>query len=175
MCRARFSGFWDLVETLRSWVDNLIGFQVRCILSPVQCRWQLCDTILLCCCPLFCTHCRTGLVVQTAYIDVCDDSDYSKLVKGYHQQALAANIPAITTAGIYPGVSNSTWFSFWLRSCLEAGRGCWIWCGWHRTFLLFLNNFFFLHYLSFQCAVMAAELVRLNKDASTQSQPERIR
>jgi hypothetical protein len=27
-------------------------------------------------------------------------------VKGYHDQAVAAGIPALTTAGIYPGTSN---------------------------------------------------------------------
>nr|CAB3490870.1 unnamed protein product [Digitaria exilis] len=43
---------------------------------------------------------------QTAYIDVCDDTDYSWRAKGFHEQAKAAGVPAITTAGIYPGVSN---------------------------------------------------------------------
>lgn len=45
--------------------------------------------------------------MQTAYIDVCDDQDYSVRARAYHDRALAAGIPAITTAGIYPGVSNS--------------------------------------------------------------------
>jgi len=43
---------------------------------------------------------------QTAYIDVCDDTDYSWRAKGFHEQAKSAGVPAITTAGIYPGVSN---------------------------------------------------------------------
>lgn len=43
---------------------------------------------------------------QTPYIDVCDDTDYSWRAKGFHEQAKAAGVPAITTAGIYPGVSN---------------------------------------------------------------------
>ena len=47
------------------------------------------------------------MLVQTAYIDVCDDQDYSARAKAYHDKAVAAQIPAITTAGIYPGVSNS--------------------------------------------------------------------
>lgn len=47
------------------------------------------------------------LPLQTAYIDVCDDQEYSIRAKGYHDQAVAAQVPAITTAGIYPGVSNS--------------------------------------------------------------------
>lgn len=28
------------------------------------------------------------------------------MAKGYHEQAKAAGVPAITTAGIYPGTSN---------------------------------------------------------------------
>jgi saccharopine dehydrogenase-like NADP-dependent oxidoreductase len=47
-------------------------------------------------------------LAQTAYIDVCDDTDYSWRAKGFHEQAKAAGVPAITTAGIYPGVSNGT-------------------------------------------------------------------
>lgn len=96
---------------LRSFVDVCIGFENRYILFFLYTALlHLCDAILFCCL-LYCTHRWPGLVVQTAYIDVCDDSDYSKLAKAYHQQALTAGVPAITTAGIYPGVSNST-FSF---------------------------------------------------------------
>lgn len=43
---------------------------------------------------------------QTAYVDVCDDTSYAFRAKSYMSKALAANIPAITTGGIYPGVSN---------------------------------------------------------------------
>ncbi|CAL5358015.1 unnamed protein product [Camellia sinensis] len=43
---------------------------------------------------------------QTAYVDVCDDTTYAWRAKSYMSKALAANIPAITTGGIYPGVSN---------------------------------------------------------------------
>ena len=43
---------------------------------------------------------------QTAYIDVCDDTSYAFRAKSLQAEALAANVPAITTAGIYPGVSN---------------------------------------------------------------------
>lgn len=32
--------------------------------------------------------------------------DYASRAKGFHNEAVAAGIPAITTAGIYPGVSN---------------------------------------------------------------------
>lgn len=43
---------------------------------------------------------------QTAYVDVCDDTSYAFRAKSLEAEAVAANIPAITTAGIYPGVSN---------------------------------------------------------------------
>nr|ADN33924.1 hypothetical protein [Cucumis melo subsp. melo] len=42
----------------------------------------------------------------TAYVDVCDDTKYSQKAKSFKNKAIDANIPAITTAGIYPGVSN---------------------------------------------------------------------
>lgn len=48
------------------------------------------------------------LLLQTAYVDVCDDSNYSQNAKSFKNKAIEANIPAITTAGIYPGVSNGT-------------------------------------------------------------------
>lgn len=41
-------------------------------------------------------------------MDVCDDTSYAFRAKSYMDKAVAANIPAITTAGIYPGVSNGT-------------------------------------------------------------------
>uniref|UniRef100_A0A0A0KEK7 Saccharopine dehydrogenase NADP binding domain-containing protein n=1 Tax=Cucumis sativus TaxID=3659 RepID=A0A0A0KEK7_CUCSA len=44
--------------------------------------------------------------LQTAYVDVCDDTEYSQKAKSFRNKAIDANIPAITTAGIYPGVSN---------------------------------------------------------------------
>lgn len=47
-------------------------------------------------------------VQQTAYLDVCDDTSYATRAKSYMNKALEANIPAITTGGIYPGVSNGT-------------------------------------------------------------------
>uniref|UniRef100_K3ZN20 Saccharopine dehydrogenase NADP binding domain-containing protein n=1 Tax=Setaria italica TaxID=4555 RepID=K3ZN20_SETIT len=53
-----------------------------------------------------CTVLQAAISTKTAYIDVCDDTDYSWRAKGFHEQAKAAGIPAITTAGIYPGVSN---------------------------------------------------------------------
>ena len=41
------------------------------------------------------------------YADVCDDNDYAARAKAdYHEKARAAGVPAITSGGIYPGVSN---------------------------------------------------------------------
>lgn len=49
-----------------------------------------------------------SFLLQTAYLDVCDDTSYASRAKAYMDKAVAANIPAITTGGIYPGVSNGT-------------------------------------------------------------------
>ncbi|KAI3968251.1 hypothetical protein MKX01_018554 [Papaver californicum] len=53
-----------------------------------------------------CTVLEAAISTETAYLDVCDDSSYAFRAKSFHQKAVAANIPAITTGGIYPGVSN---------------------------------------------------------------------
>ncbi|CAO2204929.1 unnamed protein product [Urochloa humidicola] len=53
-----------------------------------------------------CTVLQAAISTKTAYIDVCDDTDYSWRAKDFHEQAKAAGVPAITTTGIYPGVSN---------------------------------------------------------------------
>ncbi|KAF9592475.1 hypothetical protein IFM89_015046 [Coptis chinensis] len=53
-----------------------------------------------------CTVLEAAISTKTAYVDVCDDTNYSMRAKSLHEKAVAANIPAITTAGIYPGVSN---------------------------------------------------------------------
>lgn len=50
------------------------------------------------------------ILVQTAYIDVCDDTSYAFRAKSLQSKAAAANVPAITTGGIYPGVSNGAYF-----------------------------------------------------------------
>uniref|UniRef100_A0A0E0RDF5 Uncharacterized protein n=1 Tax=Oryza rufipogon TaxID=4529 RepID=A0A0E0RDF5_ORYRU len=50
-----------------------------------------------------CTVLQAAIATKTAYIDVCDDTDYSWRAKGFHEQAKDCGIPAITTAGIYPG------------------------------------------------------------------------
>ncbi|KAI3822494.1 hypothetical protein L1987_10084 [Smallanthus sonchifolius] len=43
---------------------------------------------------------------QTSYLDVCDDTSYALRAKSFINEALDAKVPAITTGGIYPGVSN---------------------------------------------------------------------
>ncbi|BBH02280.1 Saccharopine dehydrogenase, partial [Prunus dulcis] len=53
-----------------------------------------------------CTVLEAALQTKTAYVDVCDDTAYSLRAKSFNSRALAANVPAITTGGIYPGVSN---------------------------------------------------------------------
>ncbi|KAG8050705.1 hypothetical protein GUJ93_ZPchr0009g1372 [Zizania palustris] len=53
-----------------------------------------------------CTVLQAAIATKTAYIDVCDDTNYSWRAKSFHEQAKACGVPAITTAGIYPGVSN---------------------------------------------------------------------
>eukprot|EP00898_Chlorokybus_atmophyticus_P000022 jgi/Chlat1/101/Chrsp1S03205 len=53
-----------------------------------------------------CTVLEAAIASKTPYVDVCDDTKYSQRAKGYHEQAKAAGVPAITTGGIYPGTSN---------------------------------------------------------------------
>nr|CBX25274.1 hypothetical_protein [Oryza brachyantha] len=57
-----------------------------------------------------CTVLQAAIATKTAYIDICDDTDYSWRAKGFHEQAKACGVPAITTAGIYPGVSNGFFY-----------------------------------------------------------------
>ncbi|EIE27591.1 saccharopine dehydrogenase-like protein [Coccomyxa subellipsoidea C-169] len=53
-----------------------------------------------------CDVLEAAIAARTPYMDICDDADYSQRARGYHERAQAAGVPAITTAGIYPGVSN---------------------------------------------------------------------
>ncbi|KAL6517944.1 hypothetical protein OROMI_033645 [Orobanche minor] len=39
---------------------------------------------------------------KIAYLDVCDDTSSAQRAKSYMKRAIDANIPAITTGGIYP-------------------------------------------------------------------------
>eukprot|EP00897_Mesotaenium_endlicherianum_P002731 jgi/Mesen1/2486/ME000159S01610 len=54
-----------------------------------------------------CIVLEAAIATRTPYMDVCDDRDYSQRAKQLHAKAQEAGVPAITTAGIYPGVSNS--------------------------------------------------------------------
>ncbi|GMI94629.1 hypothetical protein like AT1G50450 [Hibiscus trionum] len=53
-----------------------------------------------------CTVLEAAIETKTAYLDVCDDTSYAFRAKSFKDRAVSANIPAITTGGIYPGVSN---------------------------------------------------------------------
>ncbi|KAL6205084.1 hypothetical protein ACLB2K_022348 [Fragaria x ananassa] len=44
-----------------------------------------------------CTVLEAALKTKTAYIDVCDDTAYAFRAKSFHDRAVAANVPAITT------------------------------------------------------------------------------
>jgi saccharopine dehydrogenase-like NADP-dependent oxidoreductase len=49
---------------------------------------------------------RACIAAGVAYMDVCDDQEHSLLTKELHKDAMDGGVPCITTAGIYPGVSN---------------------------------------------------------------------
>lgn len=49
---------------------------------------------------------EAAIELRIPYMDVCDDTTYSEGVKAYSDRAAAAGVPALTTAGIYPGTSN---------------------------------------------------------------------
>ncbi|KAL8527474.1 hypothetical protein ACS0TY_005357 [Phlomoides rotata] len=53
-----------------------------------------------------CTVLEAAIQNKVAYLDVCDDTSYAWRAKSYMNRAMDANVPAITTGGIYPGVSN---------------------------------------------------------------------
>ncbi|CAI0450212.1 unnamed protein product [Linum tenue] len=53
-----------------------------------------------------CPVLEAAIETKTAYLDVCDDTNYALRAKTFKDKAVAAGIPAITTGGIYPGVSN---------------------------------------------------------------------
>ncbi|EFN59312.1 hypothetical protein CHLNCDRAFT_137680 [Chlorella variabilis] len=53
-----------------------------------------------------CNVLEVAIAAGVPYMDVCDDTDYSQRAKQLHSKAQAAGVPAITTTGIYPGVSN---------------------------------------------------------------------
>jgi len=51
------------------------------------------------------------------YIDICDDIGYAHRAKKYHSNAVHTGIPAITTAGIFPGIDNII-----AAELIESGR-----------------------------------------------------
>jgi saccharopine dehydrogenase-like NADP-dependent oxidoreductase len=53
-----------------------------------------------------CAVLEAAIAAGVPYLDVCDDTSYAQRAKALHSKAEAAGVPAITTAGIYPGVSN---------------------------------------------------------------------
>ncbi|XP_076937977.1 uncharacterized protein LOC143607486 [Bidens hawaiensis] len=53
-----------------------------------------------------CKVLEAAIRAKTAYLDVCDDTSYALRAKSFMNEALVAKVPAITTGGIYPGVSN---------------------------------------------------------------------
>lgn len=53
-----------------------------------------------------CTVLQAAIELRTPYMDVCDDVEYTEQTKLLHQKAVDAGVPCITSAGIYPGVSN---------------------------------------------------------------------
>ena len=53
-------------------------------------------------------------------MDVCDDLDYSEQCKALDAAAKEAGIAAVTTCGIYPGLSN-VMASALVRNIKEAG------------------------------------------------------
>ncbi|KAI3687797.1 hypothetical protein L1987_81500 [Smallanthus sonchifolius] len=54
-----------------------------------------------------CRVLEAAVRAKTAYLDVCVDTSYALRAKPFMNEALAAKVPAITTGGIYPGVSNA--------------------------------------------------------------------
>ncbi|CAI0546800.1 unnamed protein product [Linum tenue] len=53
-----------------------------------------------------CAVLEAAIETKTAYVDVCDDTNFALRAKSFKDKAVAAGIPAITAGGIYPGVSN---------------------------------------------------------------------
>jgi saccharopine dehydrogenase-like NADP-dependent oxidoreductase len=53
-----------------------------------------------------CAVLEAAIKKEVPYVDVCDDTEYSKEAKRLHLKAMEAGVPAIITGGIYPGLSN---------------------------------------------------------------------
>ncbi|GAY47066.1 hypothetical protein CUMW_101750 [Citrus unshiu] len=68
-------------------------------------------------------HCIGICHGNQAYIDVCDDTSNSQPAKSFEVKAITANIPAVTSEGIYPGVSNGILDSW--KVALEVKQSSW--------------------------------------------------
>ncbi|KAJ7298019.1 hypothetical protein O6H91_Y021600 [Diphasiastrum complanatum] len=53
-----------------------------------------------------CSVLEAAIHSKVSYVDVCDDLQYAQRAKQLHAKAVASNVSAIVSAGIYPGVSN---------------------------------------------------------------------
>jgi hypothetical protein len=53
-----------------------------------------------------CSVLQAAIASKVPYLDVCDDTKYCQNARKLHKEASNAGVPAITTGGIYPGVSN---------------------------------------------------------------------
>ncbi|XP_020576622.1 uncharacterized protein LOC110022149 isoform X1 [Phalaenopsis equestris] len=53
-----------------------------------------------------CNVLEAAISSNTTYLDVCDDTNYAWRAKSFHEKAVSAGVTALTTSGIYPGVSN---------------------------------------------------------------------
>ncbi|PIN12577.1 Saccharopine dehydrogenase (NADP(+), L-glutamate-forming) [Handroanthus impetiginosus] len=69
-----------------------------------------------------CTVLEAAIQNKTAYLEVCDDTSYAQRAKSYMRKALDANVPAITSGGIYPGVSNVMAAEL-VRAATSEGKG----------------------------------------------------
>ncbi|KAG5566311.1 hypothetical protein RHGRI_002047 [Rhododendron griersonianum] len=159
----------SLEATLRGYLlDLTVIFSFVGIRKEDSCACRLCGS-----CSSFCGTIPTGREVhcagsghtdqgekQTAYMDVCDDTSYAFRAKSYMSKALAANIPAITTGGIYPGVSNGASTLVLVRYSSNIS-------GLLPSALEFDSQMIFM-------TVMAAELVRAARSES-KGEPERLR
>ncbi|XP_015952745.1 uncharacterized protein LOC107477273 [Arachis duranensis] len=52
-----------------------------------------------------CSVLEAAINTKTAYVDICDDTKYAWRAKSFMRRALGANVPAITTGGLCPGLS----------------------------------------------------------------------
>lgn len=66
-----------------------------------------------------CSVLQAAISCKVPYLDVCDDTEYSQNARKLHEQAISAGVPAITTGGIYPGVSN-VMAAYMIESAVES-------------------------------------------------------